>query len=468
MSLVFRSGIPQALFPAVPPARAQRALALQYQLAHSERRPLSELRALQLAQLSPLAAHACAHLPWWRERFSRAGVDPTQPLTLDALRSLPLLTRHDLQDQGAALFSPQLPQGHGRVGKTQTSGSSGTPVVVQKSELTLLYWQAITLREHLWHQRDLQQTTAFIRYLPQDAEAATPEGRRVPSWGPPTDQVFATGPSLMMSVQNRSDVQAKWLLQHRPAYLLTYPSALRELLDHWEAWDERPEGLRQVRTISEGVPEGLRERCRAISGARLVDTYSTQEVGYIALQCPEHDHYHLQSESCLTEILRADGTPCEPGEIGRVVVTPLHHFAMPLFRYDIGDMAEVGEPCPCGRTLPVIRRVVGRVREMLRHPDGRTSWPVFGGQHFRSVAPVRQWRVVQRALDEVILQIHSERPLTPSEADALVALARDHSGWQHGLEVESHDEPLPRTSSGKYPDFVCQLPPDLDPLTPRR
>ena len=130
-------------------------------------------------------------------------------------------------------------------------------------------------------------------------------------------------------------------------------------------------GLREVRTLGEASTPDLRALCREAWGVPLVDVYSAEEVGYIALQCPEHEHYHVQAESVLVEILDERGAPAPPGETGRVVVTDLHNFAMPLVRYEIGDYAEVGEPCACGRGLPVLRRIVGRVRNMLR--DARAA-----------------------------------------------------------------------------------------------
>ena len=53
-----------------------------------------------------------------------------------------------------------------------------------------------------------------------------------------------------------------------------------------------------------------------------------------------------------------------------MVITDLHNFAMPLIRYEIGDYAEAGDLCPCGRGLPVITRIVGRVHNMLTLPSG--------------------------------------------------------------------------------------------------
>jgi phenylacetate-CoA ligase len=87
--------------------------------------------------------------------------------------------------------------------------------------------------------------------------------------------------------------------------------------------------------------------------------YSANETGYLALQCPLSGHYHVQSETVLVEVLDEVGRACRPGETGAVVVTPLQNFAMPLLRYSLGDFAEVGSPCACGRHLPVLKEILG-------------------------------------------------------------------------------------------------------------
>src|SRR3546814_5152572 len=83
---------------------------------------------------------------------------------------------------------------------------------------------------------------------------------------------------------------------------------------------------------------------REVWGLKIVDMYSTQEIGYLAFQCPQHDHYHVQAEAALVEVLNEAGESCRPGEIGQVVTTPLLNFAMPMIRYAVGDLAEVGPP----------------------------------------------------------------------------------------------------------------------------
>jgi phenylacetate-CoA ligase len=93
-------------------------------------------------------------------------------------------------------------------------------------------------------------------------------------------------------------------------------------------------------------------------GVPVIFIYSRAEIGVMALQCPQNDHLHVQSENVRLEVLDDDNMPCQPGETGRVVVTPLHNYQTPLVRYEIGDYAEVGEACSCGRGLPVLIRIL--------------------------------------------------------------------------------------------------------------
>ena len=84
---------------------------------------------------------------------------------------------------------------------------------------------------------------------------------------------------------------------------------------------------------------------------------STDATGLLAIPCPEHGTLHALSECARVEILNASLQPCAPGEAGRLVATPLHNFAMPLFRLDTGVDAIPDPPCPCGRGLPAIARI---------------------------------------------------------------------------------------------------------------
>ena len=201
--------------------------------------------------------------------------------------------------------------------------------------------------------------------------------------------------------------------------------------------------------MSEALTPDTRARCEARFGVPVVDTYSAEEVGYIALQCPSGPRYHVAAESVLVEVLRDDDTACAPGEIGRVVVTELHNFATPLVRYELGDYAEVGEPCPCGRGLPTLNRIYGRRRGMLRHPDGRTTWPLFTIA-CRNAARFTDIQLVQDAIDTLRVRVV---PVGELDARALVAAVHGALGREFRVTVEIVDA-IARTPAGKLEEFV--------------
>src|SRR5690606_38699430 len=112
--------------------------------------------------------------------------------------------------------------------------------------------------------------------------------------------------------------QLAWLVQEAPAYLLTHPENLHALLRAAQSTRITVPSLCHVRTVSETLRDETRALCDEVFGVPIVDLYSTQEVGYIALQCPQQCVYHVQSESVLVEVLDENDAPCAPGEVGRV------------------------------------------------------------------------------------------------------------------------------------------------------
>lgn len=446
--LKFRSEMPSVAWPGMPSPGAATALALQFQLEQTQWWPSAVLEQHQMRQLQLLLQHAHDTLPFWRTRLATAGFQPGMMPTREWLSAVPLLKRSEIQAQGEALLCRNVPPQHGEIGKGTTSGSTGRPINFYTTDLTQYFWRGYTLREHVWQQRDLSGKLAAIRTALETSTA--------PSWGSATDVALETGPCVMLNIRTDLDAQIEWLRSSNPDYLITYASNLRALALRALARGVPLPRLRQVRSFGEALPADLRELCRRAWNVPVVDIYSAQEVGYIALQCPLHEHYHVQAEGLICEILDADNKPCAPGQIGRVVVTPLHNFAMPLVRYEIGDYAEAGGPCECGRQLPVIRRILGRVRNILTLPDGRRHWASFPSEKWVHVAPVRQLQLVQKSRDAILLRIVASRALTLEERQKLGETLRQALGHPFRIDIEEVAE-IPRAANYKFEEFISEI-----------
>jgi phenylacetate-CoA ligase len=119
--------------------------------------------------------------------------------------------------------------------------------------------------------------------------------------------------------------------------------------------------VRGLKAVSEPLTAGRRARVETTFGAPISISYGLNEIGVVASCCPEAGRYHVHDEHCLIEIVDGDGQPSAPGEYGHMYVTSLTNYAMPLIRYDTGDIAQALDgPCPCGRTLPSFGQIQGR------------------------------------------------------------------------------------------------------------
>jgi phenylacetate-CoA ligase len=372
------------------------------------------------------------------------------------LRALPILTRAQVQEDPAALISNAVPPAHLPLQPVRSSGSTGRPVELKASAVTALFRRALYLREHRWHGRDLTLAAATIRNF-RDGSGLPPEGKRVARWG----HGYATRPIDALNIRATVDEQLEWLQRVRPAYLVTFPTNLRALAYAALERGLRLPELRQACTYAESLPGGLRELVHRAFGVPLADIYSSEETGPIAFQCPRHeDRYHVQSENLIVEVVDEAGTPCPHGVAGRVLVTDLHNLATPLIRYEIGDYAQSGPACDCGRGLPVLARVLGRTRNMLRMPGGQSRWPSLpSADELGRIAPVRQFQLVQKDLLHLELVLVVARPLSAGEeARVRAAFLADLGG---GVELAlSYATAIARTASAKYEDFRCDLPGD--------
>jgi phenylacetate-CoA ligase len=456
--LEFISIVPGAEWPAIPDARASQLLAIQFQLERSQWLSADQLAIAQRGQLARVANHAANTVPFYRDRLAELQTTLGRPIDMVDWQHLPLLTRSDLQNAGALLRSTDVSQHHGQLSESVTSGSTGRPVRTCGTTLTRMMWNALTLRQHLWNERDLSKKFATIRDRNTLQEELS-KTARAGTWGTATAGIVKTGPAVAIDIRTPIDAQAEWLIEEEPDYLLTYPSNAAALAQHFLDHQIRLQNLCQVRTFGETLDPRLRPLCKAAWQVPVVDNYSSQEVGYIALQCPESEVYHVQSESLLVEVIDDAGAACGPGQVGRVVVSTLQNFAMPLLRYEIGDYAEVGQGCGCRRGLPVLQRILGRQRNMFRLPSGKLIWPSLlldGDAIPPAAASIRQYQIIQRTIDRLEVRVVAEDRLTESAELELSEWVGRSLGAQFTIDF-IYVPSIARSVGGKFEDFRSEV-----------
>ena len=434
--------------PGQPLSQWDRVRAFGLTLAKTERMSPQELDAYQAPLLSPLLLHARNTTKFYKDRFD------FDIRSIESIRSnwsrIPPLTRADIMKNRLKLTSRKSSPDLGPVIEGETSGSTGVPITFKRNAAADVASLAFTERLYRWWSVDGSKSLALI--APDRAgQAKPPEGQTTLGW----HSSNPNGQRHVIGLETDTDTHLNWLVARRPNYLGTYPAILKELARsaRKRGIELKPALLFSFATV---LDEETRELCKAAFGAEIADTYGTQETGHIAAQCRACGEYHLSVEASVIEILRSDGSPAAPGEIGRVVVTPLYNFAMPMIRYDLGDMAEVGTARPaCGRGLPTLRRILGRYRNMFRYRDGTTAWPVSAKFNLTDFIAPKQFQVVQTDFEAIEIRYVPDEEAADRPIDLAGLTERVRAVLRQPVNVSVRRVPqIERSRSGKYEDCL--------------
>jgi phenylacetate-CoA ligase len=420
----------------------------------------SEVRHLQERKLRRLVHHAYHHVAWYRQAMDERGLRPEDVATLDDLLKLPLLDKDEVRQN---LYFDLLSDNHDkrRVLKIATSGSTGEPFVCYADQQQLEIRWAATQRSMEWtgwrfgdRQARLWHQTLGMRWhqaLRERLDALLSRRLFIPA--------FEMSPARVARAVRR-------LRRLRPALIDGYAESFNYLADY-----VREHGLPGVRprgiiSSAQVLPEESRRAIEEAFATRVFDKYGAREFSGIAYECEAHDGHHVVAESYVVEVLK-DGRPARPGDLGEVVVTDLNNFCMPLIRYRIGDLAvamDPAAPCPCGRGLPRLGRIEGRVQSLIVGAEGRVIPGTFFAHLFKDYDyAVRQYQIVQDEPAALTLKVVKAARFDEAVfAEALREL-RHYLGEGTRIEVE-FVEHIPMVRTGKRQATLSKVKIDFQEL----
>ncbi|MGQ0620579.1 MAG: phenylacetate--CoA ligase family protein [Panacagrimonas sp.] len=421
------------IFPRLLTGDAATAQDILQQLLQFERMDPARHREISGRQLLELIRHAHTHSPFWKSRLDAAGFAPESGIA--CFPRLPILTRRDLAENLPAMRARGPEIADDKILHHSTSGSTGQPVTVEKFQPVYApLFLATTLLDHHRHARDSRKTLGSYTVTGDDADDL--------GWGAPLSWFGPTGRMYRRRLVERP-VEELYdaVLRHRPQYILSNPTVIRALAGLAEARAQTAPPVEQFMSWAGPVTPELRDLAgRVFGGARITDRYSCEEVGYIALQCAKHDHLHVINALTLVEIADDEGRPCPTGVPGRVLLSSLHSFAMPILRYEVGDLAQWGPPCDCGLTTPVIEKVLGRSRDLITLPNGARRFVAFGGELFTGIAPVREFKVLLHSDGVIEFIARAPRALSADEKTALTACLQQRFDYPYRVVIRQVDD----------------------------
>jgi phenylacetate-CoA ligase len=406
--------------------------------------------AWQQERLAQMLWHASRNVPYYRQQWEMRRRNGDQA-SVESLSNWPVLSKDVLRDHPKAFVADGV--NIRKLIVEHTSGTTGKPLTFWMTREAVRQWYA--LFEARW--RGWYGLSRYDRWGIFGGQMVTPFSQQQPPfwvWNAGMNQLYLS--SYHISEKNvLAYIEA--IRDHRLVYLLGYASSLHSIAHMALEQNLKIPPLKVVLSNAEPLYAHQREVISRAFNCPVHDTYGLSENVCAASECLE-GCLHLWPEAGYIEFLKDDADkPAEPGEVGRLVCTSFLNSAMPLIRYEVGDRAVLayGEMlCGCGRSLPVISKIEGRMDDLIITPDGRRIGrldPVF-----KSDLPIREAQIIQETRRQLRLRYVPADGFEEQDVEVLIDRIRDRVGDMQIL-LEKCDS-IPRSANGKFRAVVSQLP----------
>jgi phenylacetate-CoA ligase len=386
----------------------------------------SDLKELQDEKLCRLVRHAYRNVPYYREKMRAAGIRPEDIRGQADLHKLPYLTKADVREH---IHFDILSENHDKnsVLKITTSGSTGEPFVCYADRAQLEFRWAATLRSQEWTGYRFGDPCVRLWHQTLGMDKSQQMRERL-------DAILTRRTFIPVFEMNDASLEQmiKTVEAARPVLLDGYAEAL-DFIAHY--LKRRPGGMsvkpKAIMTSAQTLPEASRRIIEETFGCKVFDKYGSREFSGIAYECEAHGGHHVVGEGYIVEILKG-GQPAAPGEAGEVVITDLNNYCLPFIRYRIGDLAvavDQSKPCACGRGLPLIGAIEGRVQSIIIGTDGRYVPGTFFAHLLKDYDhAVRLFQVEQERPGHIFFRVVKGGRYSDETLQEILAVFREYLG----------------------------------------
>lgn len=408
-----------------------------------------ELEALQFAKVQQLLKYAYEHVPYYRERYQREDIHPGDIKGLKDFQALPFLTKEDVNHHLDKLVVPHL---RDKVQPNETGGSTGQPMRFFVEDSFWWWNAALEFRGRRWYGVREGDKMAWVWGAQRD----------MPGWSWQSRLKARIMQQRYLNAFGMTEAKmqafAEMLVRWQPAMFRAYASALCLFAQYIKERGITGIRPRLIETTAEKVTGPQRELLEEVFHCPVADCYSARELATIAYQC-KRGGLHV-CETRYLEIV-ANGKIVQPGQLGEVVVTSLHQFAMPLIRYKIGDMGIYkADDCPCGLGLPVLREIVGRTHDFLVTADGQFVHGEFFAYTFRIKPEVVRYQVYQPDRKHLEVRLVCKQDVGSAWLEGVRDELQARFGEAMQISLQVVDD-IELTPAGKHRFIISEVKPDF-------
>ncbi|MFT3859345.1 MAG: hypothetical protein QM742_18185 [Aquabacterium sp.] len=440
--MLYEALFKHALFPAYETLIKRRA-SVRYMRECQRNQWLNpaQLQHLQLQRLNDLLAHCWVQVPFLKTYWSDHGLRPGALRDVQELARYPVLTKAQItehyQDMVAANWRD-------RTMTKQTGGSTGAAFTFEYTMESYTRRVAAMWRGYGWAGASLGARTAYLWGT----------GMRESGWGAVKDRLYHGAFArrffdVTKLTEVNIDARIDDLARYKPDAIVGYVAPLAVIARRMLETGRQIPPVRGVISAAEALYEPERQVIEQAFRTKAFNTYGSREVMLMAAECDHHQGLHVTADQLMLETVDEQGQPVAAGESGQVAITDLFNHGMPLVRYLNGDCATYARhACSCGRGLPLLSSVDGRLLDIIRTPDGR----VLPGEMFVTMSMqwpmVLKYQVVQTQPDTLQFRLVLKRCWQAGEHAHWMAQMRKAVGPALTIETAEVDD-IPVNATGK-------------------
>jgi phenylacetate-CoA ligase len=394
----------------------------------------SELEEIQAKRLRAIVKHAYENTAYYHRTFEAAGIIPDDIKTPEDLKKLPFVTKDDIRKYGLTeMVSRGIILNKCRI--VPTSGSTGTPMKIVYDKVADDFSKAINLRSMIEN---------GFKFRDQMVNLGDMRTAKKPSWY----QRLGILNFQTIDIFDNIDKEVCDLVKIHPDSMLGYASQLRLLSEYKLKHNLKELAPKTLFSTSEVLDVDTRRIINTAFNLKVVDLFGCIEVNRTAWECPEHCGYHTDIDSVVMELLD-DGRRVSAGEPGEVVYTSLYNYAMPLIRYQVGDVATPSDDiCPCGRGLPLLKSVEGRKDDFIHLPSGNAISPITMHLIIKHGHGVVACQIIQERLNAISVHLVVTDQFTDLDSNHLIQEIKQALNNEVSVDIRIVDA-IPRGANGK-------------------
>jgi len=410
-------------------------------------RPIGSIARDRDARVRRMIRYAWRHVPYYRETMRRLELTPSDITTADELRKLPILEREQLQ-KDPEYFLAQAERKREFV-ELSSSGSTGAPVTVWHNLAAVFANAACGERERSIVTRLLDRPVGY-----RMAVLATHDGAvyriaelcRTRRWLPPGVPIRRR----FFSIFDAPAENAQRIREYRPELVHGFGSYIEALFTYVRESGCPFVSPKAVTYTADGMSPASRRLLAEEYGIPAFSIYQASEAFKIGFECDRHYGHHLNVDLYPSYVVGSSGAPAPPGAEGDVVVSNLVNRASVILNYRLGDVATLlPDPCPCGRSLPLLSFVEGRTDDWVTLPSGQRMHPHAFHAVLRAEKGVWRYQIVQSGKGAFRLDLVVSQAVNRDSLERRVGRALgERLGSDVSIEVRYVDA-LHRTEAGK-------------------